>query len=376
MTTFLAQGFFVALLLTIIIVAKKGKIIADYCLMGLLAIYALTIGGAWFELYNLTHYYPCPHYMNVSWLFLLLHGPILWLYTRALTENNFSIKQEHLLHLLPFTIFVIIHYFNFMHLPAEDKILIMSKLLFMKTPLYIISVVVIGISSLTYNIWVLALLKKHRQNIENQYSDIEEIDLAWLNRMAIASLIVFSVNVAIYNLNNVIPIIGYYQQSKIAYVLATLYLLYLGFYGIRQGRIFTNTPNSSATEEKKLETEEGLKELENPHLDTVVRLKELMELQKPHLDPQLTIARLASQLKIKPEQLSEVLNTTINQNFYDYINKHRIEEFKIQCLNPDNKHLSILGIAYECGFNSKAAFYRAFKKFENTSPTNYKSMVS
>ncbi len=108
----------------------------------------------------------------------------------------------------------------------------------------------------------------------------------------------------------------------------------------------------------------------------VVNTQELMELQKPHLDPLLTIARLASQLKIKPEQLSEVLNSTMNQNFYDYINKHRVEEFKLQCQNPDNKHLSILGIAYECGFNSKAAFYRAFKKFENTSPTNYKSMVS
>lgn len=81
-------------------------------------------------------------------------------------------------------------------------------------------------------------------------------------------------------------------------------------------------------------------------------------------------------MKAKPEIISEVLNSSLNQNFFDYINKYRIEDFKIKCLNKENKHLSIMGIAYECGFNSKAAFYRAFNKFEAISPTAYISKVS
>jgi AraC-like DNA-binding protein len=62
---------------------------------------------------------------------------------------------------------------------------------------------------------------------------------------------------------------------------------------------------------------------------------------------------------------------SLNQNFFDYINKYRIEEFKIKCLGKENKHLSVMGIAYDSGFNSKAAFYRAFNKFEGISPTAY-----
>jgi len=92
--------------------------------------------------------------------------------------------------------------------------------------------------------------------------------------------------------------------------------------------------------------------------------------------PELNLARLSNLMKTKSEIISEVLNTSLNQNFFDFINKYRIDEFKLKCLSNENKHLSLMGIAYDCGFNSKAAFYRAFNKFEGMSPTAYISLVS
>jgi AraC-like DNA-binding protein len=101
-----------------------------------------------------------------------------------------------------------------------------------------------------------------------------------------------------------------------------------------------------------------------------------MEQEQPYLDPEINIRKLGRLMQTRHELISEVLNTGLNQNFFDYINRYRVEEFKLQCLNREKKHLSIMGIAHECGFNSKAAFYRAFNKFEATSPTSWISKFS
>jgi len=101
-----------------------------------------------------------------------------------------------------------------------------------------------------------------------------------------------------------------------------------------------------------------------------------MELKQPYLDPELTISRLSEMLNVKVDFLSDVLNSQLNQNFFDFINRYRVGEFKNQCTLKANSHLSIMGIAYNCGFNSKASFYRAFRKFEGISPSAYIERVS
>ncbi len=101
-----------------------------------------------------------------------------------------------------------------------------------------------------------------------------------------------------------------------------------------------------------------------------------MEREHPYLDPEINITKLSRMLDVRPEYLSEVLNDKLGQNFFDFINRYRIEAFKTQCISETNKHLSIVGIAYSCGFNSKASFYRAFKKFEGKTPIAYMQSVS
>jgi len=101
-----------------------------------------------------------------------------------------------------------------------------------------------------------------------------------------------------------------------------------------------------------------------------------MEQEQPWLDPEITLGKLSGMLEVRPDFLSEVINKALNRNFFDFINHYRIEEFKTQVLRADKRHFSILGLAYECGFNSKASFYRAFGKFEGLSPTQYIQQVS
>lgn len=377
MTLLLLIGFFMSLFLFVLLMGKKNKILADKVLLCIFAVYALTIGGPYIEIYNRNNDFPYPHLINNAWLFLLLHGPLLWLYVKSLTVKDFKVKHFHLLHLLPFAVFLVFHILNYLFLAADEKILLTENELFTTTVFFKIRGISIGISSIGYNIWALRLLRKHSINIENQFSNIEKIDLSWLKTLVIASLIVFSVNVSLFNINNYLHFAGFYELAQIAYSFSTVYVFYIGYFGIRQGRIFVDYPATEIEQpfEPVKQDEPGTGERKD-YSHIISRLTLLMEQEQPYLDPELNLLRLSNIMKAKPEIISEVLNSSLNQNFFDYINKYRIEDFKIKCLNKENKHLSIMGIAYECGFNSKAAFYRAFNKFEAISPTAYISKVS
>ena len=70
-------------------------------------------------------------------------------------------------------------------------------------------------------------------------------------------------------------------------------------------------------------------------------------------------------------QLSEVINEGFGKNFNDFVNSYRVEAVKQMLQDGKQKQLSLLGIAYDCGFNSKATFNRVFKKIAQTSPTEF-----
>jgi len=132
--------------------------------------------------------------------------------------------------------------------------------------------------------------------------------------------------------------------------------------------------------EKKLQLEEEKKKANKkatPALSEVEAVKLLTDLKllidkdKPYLNSELTLADLAKLLNTSDKKLSYVLNQKLDTNFYTYLNGFRIEAFKEQVGQEENKNLSLVGIAKDCGFKSKSSFYRAFKSQMNMSPTDY-----
>jgi len=102
----------------------------------------------------------------------------------------------------------------------------------------------------------------------------------------------------------------------------------------------------------------------------------LIIVKEIYKDDDLTLYKLAAMLKVSSNHLSQVINSIEGCSFFDFINFHRIEAVKKIIALDEKKHLTILGIAYECGFNSKAAFHRAFKKFTCVTPTEYKKTIT
>lgn len=101
------------------------------------------------------------------------------------------------------------------------------------------------------------------------------------------------------------------------------------------------------------------------------KLLEFMEKESPYLNPELTLRSLASQVALHPNQLSWLLNGQIGKNFSEFVNTYRLEYFKQLVKDPANSHISLIGLAYESGFNSKTVFNTFFRKEVGMTPTEF-----
>jgi YesN/AraC family two-component response regulator len=190
-------------------------------------------------------------------------------------------------------------------------------------------------------------------------------------------------------------------KIQISFYFSFIYLLgvyYIGVQVIRQKDVFpfSKEQNESVaalineSDNSGLETLEVNNTVETDHIVTETKpirkqvlsdeklqqykeqLLKLMETDKPYLDSDLTLPKLAKMLPLNTYQTSYVINICFNENFYTYINRYRVEECKRMLESNEYNNLSILGIGFEAGFNSKTAFNTSFKKRIGLSPREYK----
>jgi len=114
-----------------------------------------------------------------------------------------------------------------------------------------------------------------------------------------------------------------------------------------------------------------------PQLPTEIRqkgswLKKMMQANQYYLDMELSLASLAEKLDLSPHELSRIINTALKKSFNDFVNEYRVAEVIRRVQDPANDHITLLGIAYESGFNSKTSFNRIFKQMTGKNPVEYK----
>lgn len=370
MDAFLIVGVAEALLIIALILSKKQKGLWDYTLAAYFGLFGINILLSYLEILNRTNGYPIPFIIHTSTPVIFLHGPVLWLYIKSLTTQKFVFKPTYLLHFVPFLAIVLVFYFQIYSLPHSQRIAIDSSGAFKNNISYPIILTAVAIVSQGYFIWGLLLLRRYNRRIKGFFSSVEHIDLSWLRFVLLSAIICYALISTLYISNYIMGLLSFNLMQLIGFILASAYVLLLGFYGLKQGNVFVSS-NISVDLDRTSTIQPETAPLEKGDEDFVKKLMTYMKEQKPHCNPELTLAKLSDELDVAPDYLSGILNGRLNMNFFDFVNHYRIEEFKKQCCNPQNSNLTLVSIAYDCGFNSKATFNRVFKKATGLTPSEF-----
>lgn len=327
--------------------------------------------GGWYDSHDwrssLMFYFPFHHY--------LLLGPVLYFYFRSLTNPNFQFSRPHLWHFVPGLLWIFFFLLSFVF----DVVLwhwLQGWALplhfgtkgfwgdFMQGPIRDVFNISGLLSFYVYLIFTFGLYRRYRQYIINNFSDTEHIRHNWLRNILYVLIVGLTIQ-WLYMVASIFFDFSYteYWTSYLA-IAAMTYVVSIAAY-ISTDHI----PPQLAFEPLQPEPEPLPIDDVFPELDQWrTRLQKHLEEKRPYLDPNLTLGELAKQLRTNTSVLSKVINQGFGQNFNDLINSYRVAAVEERLKKGDHQQLTLLSIAFDCGFNSKATFNRAFRKFRGKSP--------
>jgi len=203
------------------------------------------------------------------------------------------------------------------------------------------------------------------------FSYDDKIHLNWLKGFIYSIGIIFLTVIIIIVTRDLLEIKYPFNPDYIFYSMLIVSVIALGYFGIRQKNIFVDNVIVEIDENQKKSEyrKSGLKD--DVAAKTHKRLLLIMNDEKPFLEPKLTLSTLAKKLDVTPNHLSQIINQFENQNFNDFVNKYRIQEF-IERASTNNQ-FSFLAHALDAGFNSKSTFNGVFKKQKGVTPSQLMS---
>ncbi|GEJ44210.1 hypothetical protein CRS_08180 [Chryseobacterium sp. ON_d1] len=218
-------------------------------------------------------------------------------------------------------------------------------------------------------------LRKYQKMLPEYYSALERINLNWLKYIMVSLIILFIgvfFMIALGTKTDLIP------RGRIFQTVAAVqsgYLLCIVFFSLRQSIVF----NQQGTLDINIVTdkEEKVNIQTQKHSDeSAQKLLEFMQKERPYLDEELSLQKLSLLMEVSTHQLSQTINQGLNTNFYRFVNAYRIEEVRKKLRDPEFEKYSILGIAFESGFNSKSTFNKIFKEETGMTPSEFKKSES
>jgi AraC-like DNA-binding protein len=232
---------------------------------------------------------------------------------------------------------------------------------------------------MVYIISGLLLIKRFDKLLENNFSETKKIDLHKCQDLLRLFFVICLVSIIIFIAGFFIPFHFVMANNLVGLAISILiYILaYMSWsrpeFKVQQLVPLSAEQNSDYTEEKSRST----LHLSDEHYQKLSsQLEKLIVDDKVYLESELSLAQLSEKLKIQPYQTSELISRQYQESFFDLINRNRIDEVKRRLHDPAFSHLSILGVALDCGFNSKSSFNTAFKKFTGQTPSQYRSTGS
>jgi AraC-like DNA-binding protein len=311
---------------------------------------------------------------GLAFMPVLAFGPVIFFCVSAFVTMDSSFKKRNLWHFLPFGLFILTSV-PYLILPGSEKLQALAAEKALGPQIedkFLICSIAVQLG--TYLFFSLLKLRKHRKYLENITASPDDFRLNWL----LWFLLGFDVLMLFWLYETLQP--NFRHDGGWQTILYFLSVYVLAFFALRQKEVFPFSQKNA------VEINEILTEIAEPTVGKRPLLSEdrllesnllnNMETQKPYLDPNLNLPTLAERLDLSLNELSALVNQGFGENFNQFVNRYRVEESKRLLISGKHAHLSMVGIAFEAGFNSKTAFNTTFKKITGLAPTDYKNNMS
>lgn len=350
-TILLSIVAFIGLGIGLLLMAGKSKFTTGRKWLILLVITFTLILFAYLTMWTgYVFYFP---YLGNTWAFLsLLIGPSLYFYLKEVFQEDFSIRDVYVHYLVPFlsfalTVPAILGDFGINSgLPADLSILASSSTLLTGQVIYY----AVRIYDMRKNDWQV------------------DTNIRMWTRILIWGMMIYTIAFISYFILAKVSFFNPQWDYAISAVMA-LGILVIAYMGIVQKRVFKSEPIETFLPVQKYKTSS----LTNDASESIKRkLERLLQDQQVFKENELRLDDLASYLDINRHQLSQVINEHYGINFFELINRSRVEYVKKVLADPGYEQYTIIQIAYEAGFNNKASFNRYFKKEIGITPSAYR----
>lgn len=293
----------------------------------------------------------------------LLLMPLLWLFAKKSFDSSFRLKPIHLLHLLPALICLVL---CLSMSPEERLASIRYEMTGNTTLINDINTIFVFIQMIAYFAVIFRFLHRTKKAIGDTLSDAEWIQKSWIPVFEYLFAALF-----------VIVMVGFFISPstgtwliQILNVIAMFYLVYniIAHPVMPIKQVPVEIANDDVSETVNAETPSTHIMDEQQMKDICESASRYMEESKAYLRPDISLAIFAKEIKIPQRKLSFAINGYLKCNFFEFVNRMRIEEAKHLMQKLDTSNLNIDSIYADCGFRSRSSFYMVFKKMTGKTP--------
>jgi AraC-like DNA-binding protein len=296
-------------------------------------------------------------------------GAVMYFYLKSQINTDFRVKIKDLWHFLPLFLYFLWRIYLYSQSSPVENVKVKYPFIYYSFITYR------SVATIVY--WVLSwqLYRKYRQWLPTERSDTEGVSFKWFQHFLLAIATMVFTAIPLDNMTNFGISVGNWANytHEFIVVVCTYYVSIAGYMQYQPSRlIFIEKKEVVNPESEPATPLQAISKMTEGDIQTwKSKILNLMQSEKLYLNPELSLTDMATKLNTHNPIISAILNNGFQKNFNDFVNEYRVTIFKEKVKDPQYQHMSLLGIAYECGFNSKSTFNRAVKKITNQMPSEF-----
>lgn len=319
-----------------------------------------------FGLQSDTFFLRFPHFYGVGSLAVFLFFPLIYMYVKSYIHENARTLKQYLVHFIPFLIWfgmVLPFYIK----SAEEKVDMLTNGFpeWLRITFNSANIVII-VQGILYTILSINLLQRFQYFSERKLTRNQLNSVKWLWQFVIINVILWAIGTTGAFLE-IMKIAIPFDPFVIFYLGVTIITLRMGYFSVKYPTFFI----LQESKPKQLIVP-GIKKQEKAKNQNELKLiLDFFEERKPYLNKEFNLQNLADSMGIPRHRISELINNELEKSFSDFVNEYRVNE--VIRLIEEGKHIenTLIYIGEQAGFNSKANFFRIFKKVTGMTPNEF-----